>query len=231
MKAFTAKDDRTLRRTVVLYPTFQIFLVPLFLIGFAGVNFGSAPEAYDQILPHMLMNMQIPAILVGLFCAGALAASMSSGDAMVHAAASIAIRDGGVGAFGMKLDDQQQRAWIRGAVVIVLIAAYLLAVFYTGDLVSLLLWAYGPVGQFFPAVVATLFWKRATGAGVLTGLLAGGAVTVLFTLDGALRPWPIHAGIYGVLINVVLLIVVSMATSRSLETQDQDYLDVAGSPS
>jgi SSS family solute:Na+ symporter len=116
-------------------------------------------------------------------------------------------------------------------VVIVLIAAYLLAVFYTGDLVSLLLWAYGPVGQFFPAVVATLFWKRATGAGVLTGLLAGGAVTVLFTLDGALRPWPLHAGIYGVVVNVVLLIIVSMATSRSLEKQDQDYLDVAGTAS
>ena len=231
MKAFTAKDERTLRKTVVLYPTFQIFLVPLFLIGFAGVNFGSHPEAADQILPHMLMNMQIPAVLVGLFCAGALAASMSSGDAMVHAAASIAVRDGGVRALGMNLDDRQQRLWIRGAVVIVLVAAYLLAVLYRGDLVSLLLWAYGPVGQFFPAVIATLFWKRATGAGVLSGLLAGGAVTVLFTLDGALRPWPLHAGIYGVVINVVLLIVVSMATSRSLKTQDQDYLDVAGTAS
>ena len=40
------------------------------------------------------MNMEIPALLVGLFCAGALAASMSSGDAMAHAAASIAVRDG-----------------------------------------------------------------------------------------------------------------------------------------
>ena len=231
MKAFTAKDDRTLRKTVVLYPTFQIFLIPLFLIGFAGVNFGSAPETYDQILPHMLMNMQIPAILVGLFCAGALAASMSSGDAMVHAAASIMVRDGGVRAFGLNLDDRQQRLWIRWSVVIVMIASYMLAVLYRGDLVSLLLWAYGPVGQFFPAVLATLYWKRATGAGVLSGLLAGGLVTVFFTVYGGLRPWPLHAGIYGVAINVVLLIVVSMATSGSLKTQDRDYLDVAGTTS
>ena len=45
MKAFTARDDRTIKRTVVLYPTFQIFLVPLFLIGFSGVFFEPAPCA------------------------------------------------------------------------------------------------------------------------------------------------------------------------------------------
>jgi SSS family solute:Na+ symporter len=231
MKAFTARDESTLRKTVVLYPTFQIFLVPLFLIGFAGVNFGSAPESADQILPHMLMNMQIPAVLVGLFCAGALAASMSSGDAMVHAAASIAVRDGGVRALGWKLDDATQRTWIRYAVVVVMIASYLLAVMYRGDLVSLLLWAYGPVGQFFPAVVATLYWKRATGAGVLAGLLGGGAVTVALTLYPAGMPWPLHAGIYGVIVNLVLLVSVSWLTAGSLTTQDSDYLDVAGTPS
>jgi SSS family solute:Na+ symporter len=228
MKAFTARSESTLRKTVVLYPTFQIFLVPLFLIGFAGVNFATAPESADQILPHMLMHMQIPAVLVGLFCAGALAASMSSGDAMVHAAASIAVRDGGVKALGWKLDDAAQRTWIRWAVVVVMLASYLLAVAYRGDLVSLLLWAYGPVGQFFPAVVATLYWKRATGSGVLAGLLGGGVVTVFFTLYPALRPWPLHAGIYGVVINVALLFVVSRMTAGSLAAQDSGYLDAAG---
>jgi SSS family solute:Na+ symporter len=231
MKAFTAKDERTLKRTVVLYPTFQIFLVPLFLIGFAGVNFGSAPEAADQILPHMLMNMEIPALLVGLFCAGALAASMSSGDAMVHAAASIAIRDGGVIAAGWKLDEQQQRRWIRIAVVIVLIGSYLLTVFYRGDLVSLLLWAYGPIGQFMPVVVATLYWRRATGPGVLSGLVAGGLLTVLFTVFGDWRPWPdIHAGIYGLAVNVPILIAVSLATAKARANEDTDYLAVASQP-
>jgi SSS family solute:Na+ symporter len=39
MKAFTARDERIIRRTVVWFPTFQLFLVPVFLIGFAGVLF------------------------------------------------------------------------------------------------------------------------------------------------------------------------------------------------
>ena len=167
MKCFTARDDATIRRTVVLYPTFQIFLVPLFLIGFAGVFFASAPAEPDQILPHMLMNMEIPALLVGLFCAGGLAASMSSGDAMAHAAASIAVRDGWVRCLGRTLDAERERRWIQWGVVAVMVAAYAVAMLYRGSLVQLLLWAYGPVVQFAPAVVAALYWPRANGPGGL----------------------------------------------------------------
>ena len=35
-KAFAARSERVIRRTVVLYPTFQLFLLPILLIGFAG---------------------------------------------------------------------------------------------------------------------------------------------------------------------------------------------------
>jgi SSS family solute:Na+ symporter len=56
MKAFTAKSDATMRRTVVLFPIFQLFLVPLILVGFAGVLFATAPETPDFVLPHMILN-------------------------------------------------------------------------------------------------------------------------------------------------------------------------------
>jgi SSS family solute:Na+ symporter len=225
MKAFTARDEATLRRTVVLYPTFQIFLVPLFLIGFAGVLFHGSPERNDQILPYMLMNMEIPAVLVGLFCAGALAASMSSGDAMAHAAASIAVRDGCVSALRLGWSEQRQRTFIRVAVVIVMLASYVLAVTYRGDLVSLLLWAYGPVGQFAPAVVATLYWHRATGAGVACGLLAGAVRVSVGSAAPWLLPWPsLHAGLYGLVAHIFCLVAVSLMTRPA---DDADYLKTA----
>jgi SSS family solute:Na+ symporter len=230
MKAFTARSDRTLRQTVVLYPTFQIFLVPLLLIGFSGVLFATAPEHADRILPHMLMNMEIPALLVGLFCAGALAASMSSGDAMVHAAGSIAVRDGLVESAGLRLDSATQRSWIRGAVVVIMLASYLLAVLYRGDLVNLLLWAYGPVGQFAPVVVATLYWRRATGPAVLSGLVAGIFVTTLLVVFPQLKPLPLHAGLYGFIANLLLLVLVSFSTTSSSPERDRTYLRIASSP-
>ena len=163
MKAFSARDERTIRRTVVLYPTFQIFLVPLYLIGFAGVFFEPLPERADQILPHMLMNLELSPMVVGLFCAGALAASMSSGDAMAHAAGSIAVRDGWYAARGRRDTAGAERRLIRWAIVAIMLVSYLFAVVYEGSLVALLLAAYGGVVQFAPAVTASLYWKRARG--------------------------------------------------------------------
>ena len=92
MKSFAARSDRSLRLTVVMYPTFQLFLVPILLIGFAGVLAFPGVEPADRILPYLLTQIDLSPLVVGLVCAGALAASMSSGDAILHAAASIGIR-------------------------------------------------------------------------------------------------------------------------------------------
>jgi len=227
MKAFTARDEATLKRTVVLYPTFQIFLVPLFLIGFAGVFFEPAPARPDQILPHMLMNMDIPAILVGLFCAGGLAASMSSGDAMAHAAASITVRDGFVKAFGRRLGAEAERRWIRYMLVVIIVAAYVLAVTYKDDLVPLLLAAYGPVVQFAPVVYATLCWRRATPAAAASALLTGAVVNSVFYFYPDLRPFPLHAGLYGLVANAAVLVAVTFATSRRSPGWHDRFVDVA----
>jgi solute:Na+ symporter, SSS family len=210
MKAFTARSDDTLRRTVVLFPSFQLFLIPVFLIGFAGVLFPTPPSSPDAILPHMILSTGLPALVVGLFCAGALAASMSTGDALLHASASILVEDG-VRPF-VRLEDRTQRLLMRAAVVGVSLLAYAFALSTPASLVRLLLSSYGVVAQLAPIVVAALYWRRATTAGALAGLLGGSITTLLFFLYPEARPLDIHEGILGVLANVALLVGVSLAT-------------------
>jgi len=227
MRAFSARSERVLRRTVVLYPTFQIFLVPLLLIGFAGILYETPPLKSDQVLPHMLMQLDLAPVIVGLFCAGALAASMSSGDALLHTAAAVAVRDGYVTGLGRPLDPHAERRYIRLTIVAVLIGAYTLAVTYQGSLAMLLVFAYGPMAQFFPVLVATLYWRRATGRGVIAGLVAGIGVSLLVKL-GYLDGHGLHEGLWGLVPNVLALVAVSLATST--EGQEEDFLEVAGSP-
>lgn len=225
MKAFTAKDERTIRRTVVLYPTFQLFLLPLLIIGFSGVLFELPPAQADQIVPHLLLNLELSPFLVGLFCAGALAASMSSGDAMAHAAASIAVRDGLVTAGGLRPAPSGERTLIRAAVVLVMLSSYALAITYQGSLVGLLLLAYGPVTQFAPAVVATLCWRRATGPGVLAGLVVGATTNLLLHFQPEWKPWAVHAGLYGLVLNTLVVVVVSRLTAA--QDNRQWFIDAA----
>jgi len=212
MKAFTARSDATIRRTVVLFPTFQLFLVPLLLVGFAGVLFHTAPPSADFILPHMILETGMPALVVGLFCAGALAASMSTGDALLHGAASIAIEDG-IAPF-VRIEERRRRFLMQLLVLSIGGLAYWLAVIEQRSLVWLLVSAYGIIDQLAPPVYAAIYWKRATTRGVLAGLIGGSVVSIFFFLNPALRPWDIHEGILGLIVNVALLVNVSRLDRR-----------------
>jgi solute:Na+ symporter, SSS family len=223
MKAFTARSDAVLRRTVVLFPTFQIFLIPLILVGFAGVMFASAPPSADFILPHMILETGLPAVVIGFFCAGALAASMSTGDALLHGAASIAIEDG-IHPF-VRLGDRQRRLLMQALVLAVGGAAYFFAIVQQKSLVWLLLSAYGLIDQLAPPVYAALYWRRATTAGVLSGLIAGSVVAVFFFMNPGLRPWEMHEGILGLLVNVPVLIGVSLLTAPQPREHSGAFID------
>jgi SSS family solute:Na+ symporter len=196
MRAFTAQSERTIKLTVVLYPTFQLFLVPILLIGFAGVLPFPDVTPADTIVPRLLTEIDLSPLMVGLVCAGALAASMSSGDAILHAAASIGLRDGIKPLVSGPMTDAHQRRWIRGLVLVISGVAYYFAVVSEVSIVALLLGAYGGVAQIFPLVFAAFYWPRATGAGALAGLLAGVGTNTLFLMAPSLRPLPLHEGVY-----------------------------------
>ena len=228
MKAFTARDDRTLRRTVVLFPTFQLFLVPVFLIGFAGILLPESPPEPDFILPFLILRSELPALVVGLFCAGALSASMSTGDALMHAAASVTVEDG-VRPF-LRLSDAAQRRLMRVLVLVVGVVAYWFALDEDSSLVLLLLTAYGIICQFAPPICAALFWRRATTAGVVAGLVAGSLTAVFFFTTGhlgmELRPFGLHEGVLGLLVHIPVLVGVSLAT----QPQDRDHTEAFVNP-
>lgn len=213
MKSYAARSEKSLRLTVVLYPTFQLFLVPILLIGFAGVLAYPDVSPADTIVPYLLTQIELSPVLVGLVCAGALAASMSSGDAILHAAASIGLRDGVRPFLRASLNDAKERAWIRTLVVLISLVAYYFAVMSDVSIVALLLGAYGGVAQIFPLMFAAFYWPRATGPGAVAGLVAGIAVNTLFLMAPELKPLPLHEGIYGLVANLGALVGVSLWTA------------------
>ena len=224
MKAYTARSDAIIRRTVILFPTFQLFLIPVFLIGFAGVLFPESPDQADFILPFLILRSDLPALVVGLFCAGALSASMSTGDALLHGAASVVVEDG-VQPF-RKLSDSGQRLLIRILVVAVGGVAYLFALVEGFSLVDLLLASYGIICQYMPAMIAALYWRRATTAGVVSGLVAGSAVSVFFFLNPELKPLGMHEGILGLIVHIPVLLTVSLRGTPQDEDHVEGYVNV-----
>ena len=212
MRGFAAQNARSIRLSVILYPTFCIFLVPILLIGFSAIVQFPGVEQADSILPHVLMQIELPAVVIGLFCAGALAASMSSGDAILHSAASIGVRDGINQVLKEPFNDVNERRLIQIFVILIGLVAYLFAVVIDVSIVALLLGSYGGVAQIFPIVFAMFYWKRATKAGALCGLFGGIIVNTFFLIFSGLKPIDMHEGIYGLAANIILLVAVSLLT-------------------
>ena len=212
MRSYAARSARSLRLSVVLYPTFLIFLVPILLIGFSAVVAFPGVVPADSILPHILMQLELPAIVIGLFCAGALAASMSSGDAILHSAGSVAVRDAIAPLLKNPLPDNIERRLIQILVLVIGLVAYLFAVVIDVSIVALLLGSYGGVAQIFPVIFAMFYWRRATKAGALAGLFGGIVVNTIFLMFPEFKPVPMHEGVFGLIVNVVLLIGVSLVT-------------------
>ncbi|MEJ2679811.1 MAG: hypothetical protein P8174_12185 [Gemmatimonadota bacterium] len=170
-------------------------------------------------MPHMILSTGLPALVVGAFCAGALSASMSTGDALLHGAASITVEDGLRPFFN--IPERVQTILMRVLVLAVGAVAYYFAIIQQRSLVWLLLTAYGIIDQIAPPVYAALYWRRATTPGVLAGLLAGMATTVFFFLRPELRPYEIHEGILGLIVNIAVLVSVSLAT----RPQDPEHVE------
>ncbi len=226
MKSYAAKSDRALRLTVVMYPTFQLFLVPILLIGFSGV-LAFPGQKPDAIVPYILSQVDLSPIIVGLVCAGTLAASMSSGDSILHSAASIGVCDGLAKAFPRWLnDDRRQRLAIRVLVVAVAAVAYYFALRTDTSIVQLLLGAYGGVAQIFPLMFAAFYWPRATGAGALAGLIAGIGVNTFFMTYPEQAPVAgLHEGIYGLIANVAVFVTVSLLTRPQAAERVRTYVE------
>ena len=223
MKAYTAKNERILKQTIVLYPTFAIFLVPVLFIGFAGIMQVKPDElgAADRILPWMFSHMQFPPLAVGLVLAAALAAAMSTQDTITHAAGSIFAQDFVEVLKRKKHSDKEATLWVRISVVCFGAASYLVAIFGGQTLVALLLGAYGSIVQLLPLAAATFFWPRATKIGAICGILTGVLYNYAIVVKLIPKFWDIHAGIQGLVLNFIVLILVSLLT----KPMDRGHID------
>lgn len=205
-------EPRKIRQTVLVYPLFALIMLPVLLIGFAAVGkiLPTAIASPDQILPYMVTHvLGASGLLLGLIGAGALAAAMSSADAITHGAAVEFTQDI-YRSFKPKASDKEVVIAMRLAVVIIGLFALYVALFGGAGLIALLLGAYGSIVQFAPLVYGGLYWKKASRQGAIAGLIAGVLVNTYLQVFLKKNPLDINAGIWGLLVNLVIFIVVSM---------------------
>ncbi|WP_197466652.1 sodium:solute symporter [Brachybacterium sp. sponge] len=214
MKSYSAGSNRSIKKTITLYPLYALLVVPIILAGLGSIVLlrddppARADEALLQVLVYLL---NLPPAVVGVILAGAVAAAMSTGANLAHAAGTIFVRDFVQPAAGSRLSDTAAYRWTRLSVVVISALAFVFAVVNVSTIVQLFLLAYGIVIQFLPLTLATLYWRRANLAGAMSGVIGGLLVSIWFTFVQP-HPLDIDGALWGLAVNTLLTVVVSIAT-------------------
>ena len=209
------------------------------LLNFTGAGGGVANEVMINNDILVLASPEIgglPAPVVGLVAAGAVAAALSTASGLLLVISSAVANDLYHKRINPKADEKQQLLVARVVMAVAIVVAGYLGINppgFAGEVVAL---AFGlACASFFPVLVLGIFWKKCTGAGAAAGMAVGLGVT-LFYMIWTVEIWGGNEGIFGIqavgfgfvgmLINLVVTIGVSLVTTKPNETVQQLVEDV-----
>ncbi|MCD7817896.1 MAG: sodium/proline symporter [Lachnospiraceae bacterium] len=174
-------------------------------------------------------NGVLPAIVAGIILAGIMAATMSTADSQLLAAASSVSQDIARDTLGIRLSDKTSIIIARCTVVVISIIAMFQAR-NEGSVFTIVSFAWAGFGAAFgPVVLLALFWKKSNKWGALTGMIAGGAM--VFIWKYGVRPlgglFDIYELLPAFLIAIAADIVLSLATGAPEAAVLKEYEEVA----
>ena len=165
----------------------------------------------------------LTAILAGVILAGVLAATMSTADSQMLAAASSVSENIRGEFFGIKRDEKKKLVTARVAIVIIAILGVLFALDPNSSVFRIVSFAWAGFGGAFGALtLLSLFWKRTTLAGALAGMISGGAMVFIWKF--AVKPiggvFAIYELLPAFIVSFIFIVVVSLLT----KTPDEDVI-------
>ena len=177
---------------------------------------GSSSETVIVRIANLIAQHGIlAAVLAGLILAGILAATMSTADSQMLAAAS-SVSQNILQEFGhMKLTERQSLFAARLTIICVSVVGVVLARDPNSSVFGIVSFAWAGFGGAYGAVMlCALFWKRCNWQGALAGMLAGGLM--VFVWKYLVSPLGGVFGIYELLpaflTSLLVCVVVSLVT-------------------
>ena len=177
---------------------------------------GSSSETVIVRIANLIAQHGVlAAVLAGLILAGILAATMSTADSQMLAAAS-SVSQNILQEFGhMKLTERQSLFAARLTIICVSVVGVVLARDPNSSVFGIVSFAWAGFGGAFGAVMlCALFWKRCNWQGALAGMLAGGLM--VFVWKYLVSPLGGVFGIYELLpaflTSLLVCVVVSLVT-------------------
>ena len=225
--AFSAKSGNVLRRNAIIMPLYTLTMPFIFFAGFAALMIVPGLSNGDLSLLTVVRRTFPAWALDVIGGAGALTAMVPAAILSLTAATLFA-KNFYRTLFSPSMDDEHVARLARVMVGVVTAVALCCAIYLSQTLVNLLLLGYDGITQFFPGVFFGLFWKRVTGAGVWSGIVAGIVTVALLLLTKHDPVFGINAGFLALCLNFSVVVAVSFLTPVEPDRFDGQLLDSIG---
>jgi SSS family solute:Na+ symporter len=207
--AFSAKSAETIKRNSIIMPLYQVPILLVFFVGFTALLVVPGLRNPDTAFLS-IVDKAYPSWFMGFVGAAGAVTAMVPSAILVLFAATLLSKNVYQAGFNPRASEGTVLRLSKAMVLVVMVAALVLTLFFPNELVKLLIFGYDGVSQFFPGVVLGLFWRRVTRQGVWAGLAAGEAVVVALIASGRDPFLGLNAGFVGLAVNAVLTVGVSL---------------------
>ena len=184
IRFMSLKSQRELKKSAKIGIAWTVLIV-LFaaLIGVIGRMFLGYDESINQnsLVFIAIVRRIFPGVISGILLSAVLAASMSTADSQLLAAASAFASDVYKPVICKNRATDKEMLWIGRAVVAVIAVCALMIASNpnAGSIMSLVSNAWGIFGAAFgPTIMLSLFWKKLNFKGAAAGILVGAAVDI-----------------------------------------------------
>jgi cation/acetate symporter len=193
------------------------------------LQFGEIHIGADIVMLATPEMAGLPYVVSAMVAAGGLAAALSTADGLLLTIASALSHDVYSKVLAPSASGRRQVMLSKVLLLAVALAAAAVAAQRPADIVFIVSAAFSiAAAALFPALVLGIFWRGANGAGAVSGMIGGLAVSLyymaanepwlrgMFGISQPVQLWwgiaPISAGIFGVLVGAMLIVLVSWAT-------------------
>lgn len=221
-RAFAAKDRGSAKKGMFLGTTvYGLTIILVFFMGIIGHQvLGEGIENTDSIVPGLAIKV-LPIGLTGLALAGLLSVIMSTADSYLLVSVQTCVHDIGK-TINPKMTEKREILYSRIFSVILPLGALVIALYIQNAYDILMFsWSFYAAACGLPCFAA-LYWRKATTAGIISGMLAGFVVCIAWKQMGL--PFGLGAAVPGAIACAIALVAVSLATckknpSKFLEVQ------------
>lgn len=221
---YLADSIQNLKRSVVLYSFGWLIWIPTIALGLVAIFELQGVTNPDTIAPQLALGAGAVSAIV--YSIAALAASMSTSDSLTFALGSIAARDIYQNILHPDAEEKtvtKYSQYFMLAVVIGLVIAGLIPQF-RANVVPLAVLAIAGWSQIGFPIIAALLWSRASGVGVIAGMLVGTAMLVIL-FWGLNMPhiYGFHSSIWAGVLNLLVFGIVSVIVDEEPDDRKYEY--------